>query len=129
MVHAFVPQHLLDFAEYIQNQEYSAEHYDLQCIDRTIINRAYLSTYLHVQEWILNNGPCNDVKDYSKHDVRYHAAICIALNELNKKAMSKKYADFIELRVDADYNIVTIITPKDAQKALDLAFQIQNALQ
>ncbi|WP_405298206.1 hypothetical protein [Methanobrevibacter sp.] len=22
MVHAFVPQHLLDFAEYIQNQEY-----------------------------------------------------------------------------------------------------------
>ena len=30
MVHAFVPQHLLDFAEYIQNQEYSAEHYDLQ---------------------------------------------------------------------------------------------------
>ena len=43
--------------------------------------------------------------------------------------MSKKYAEFIELRVDADYNIVTIITPKDAQKALDLASQIQNALQ
>ena len=83
MVHAFVPQHLLDFAEYIQNQEYSAEHYELQCIDRTIVNRAYLSTYLHVQEWILNNGPYNDVKDYSKHDVGYHAAICIALNELN----------------------------------------------
>ena len=129
MVHAFVPQHLLDFAEYIQNQEYSAEHYDLQCIDRTIVNRAYLSTYLHVQEWILNNGPYTDVKDYSKHDVGYHAAICIALIELNKKAMSKKYAEFIELRVDADYNIVTIITPKDAQKALDLASQIQNALQ
>ena len=77
----------------------------------------------------INNGPYTDVKDYSKHDVGYHAAICIALNELNKKAMSKKYAEFIELRVDADYNIVTIITPKDAQKALDLASQIQNALQ
>ena len=34
-----------------------------------------------------------------------------------------------KLRVDADYNIVTIIEPEDAQRALDLAFQIQNALQ
>lgn len=129
MVHAFVPQHLLDFAEYLQKHEYSDENYDLQCIDRTIVNRAYLSTYLHVQEWILNNGPYNDVKDYSNHNVGYHTAICIALTTLKKNSISKKYGDFIKLRVDADYNLVTIITPNDAQKALDLASQIQKALQ
>ena len=39
------------------------------------------------------------------------------------------YSDFIKLRVDADYNIVTIITKKDAQDALNLANKIQNALQ
>lgn len=129
MVHAFVPQHLLDFAEYLQKHEYSDKNYDLQCIDRTIVNRAYLSTYLHVQDWILNNGPYNDVKDYSNHNVGYHKAICIALTTLKKNSISKKYGDFIKLRVDADYNLVTIITPNDAQKALDLASQIQKALQ
>ena len=120
MVNAFVPQHLIDLAE--------DKNYDLQCINRTIVNRAYLSTYLHTQEWIVN-GHYNNVKDYCKKNVGYHTAICIALNTLNQNKVSKKYADFIKLRVDADYNIITIINSEDAQKALDLAFQIQNALQ
>ena len=50
MVHAFVPQHLLIFAEYLETCKFSDENYDLQCINRTIINRAYLSTYLHTKE-------------------------------------------------------------------------------
>ncbi|MBQ8017978.1 MAG: hypothetical protein IJ258_07720 [Methanobrevibacter sp.] len=129
MVHAFVPQHIIDLAEYLKAKEFSDKNYDLQCIDRTIVNRAYLSTYLHAQEWIINNGPYNDIKDYSKKDVGYHTAICIALTALNKKAISKKYADFIKLRVDADYDIITIIDSDDAKKALDLASQIQTALQ
>ncbi|MEE1133888.1 hypothetical protein [uncultured Methanobrevibacter sp.] len=129
MTHAFIPQHLIDLAEYLNSKNFSDNTYDLQCIDRTIINRAYLSTYLHTHDWIINNGHYNDIKNYSKNDIGYHTAICIALNKLNEKTISKKYAEFIELRVDADYNIVTIITSKDAQKALDLASQIQNALQ
>ena len=129
MVHAFVPQHLIDLAEYLKAHEFSDENYDLQCIHRTIVNRAYLSTYLHAKDWIIENGNFNDVRDYSDKPVGYHAAICIALDSLNKHHISGIYDEFIKLRVDADYNIVTIITPKDAQKALDLAFQIQNALQ
>lgn len=129
MVHAFVPQHLLDFAEYLKTCKFSDENYDLQCIHRTIINRAYLSTYLHAEEWIINNGRFNDVRDYSNKPVGYHAAICIALNALNKQNISEIYNDFIELRVEADYNIVTIIEVEDAQKALKLAYRIQNALQ
>lgn len=129
MTHAFVPQHPIELAEYLKTKEFSDENYDLQCINRTIINRAYLSTYLHTHEWIINNGPHYDIKDYCENDVGYHTAICIALNKLNEKTISNKYLDFIQLRVDADYDIVTIITRSDAQRALDLASQIQNALQ
>ena len=37
MTHAFVPQHLIDLAEYLKTREFSDENYDLQCIYRTII--------------------------------------------------------------------------------------------
>lgn len=129
MVHAFTPQHLIDFAEYLKKCDFSDENYDLQCIHRTIINRAYLSTYLHVQDWIIQNGHYYDVRDYSKKDVGYHVAILIALETLKQRSISRRYGDFIELRVKADYDIVSIITPEDAQAALDLAYEIQNALQ
>ena len=84
MTHAFVPQHLIELAEYLKTKEFSDENYDLQCINRTIINRAYLSTYLHTQEWVINNGPHNDIKDSCENDVGYHTAIGIALNKLNE---------------------------------------------
>lgn len=129
MVHAFVPQHLLDFAEYLEKLELSDENYDLQCKHRTIVNRAYLSTFLHANEWIINNGKCNDVRDYSKNSVGYHTAIHIALTKLNKRKIARKYKEFINLRVNADYNIVTIITLQDAQKAIDLAKEICSTLQ
>lgn len=130
MVHAFVPQHLLDFAEFLQKQEFSDENYDLQCIFRTIVNRAYLSTFLHAQEWIIQNGNIkDDICRYSEKNIGYHTAICIALDTLNKQQISRIYSDFINLRTNADYNIVTIIKPEDAQKAINLAHRIQNALQ
>ena len=129
MVHAFVPQHLIDLAEYLKKHEFSDENYDLQCIHRTIVNRAYLSTYLHTKEWIIDNGPYYDVKDYSNKEVGYHVAILIALEKLNKHQISEIYKELIELRVDADYDIITIITPEDAQKALNLAEKICTALQ
>jgi len=58
-----------------------------------------------------------------------HAFVPQHLIGIKQNTISKKYADFIKLRVDADYDIITIIDSDDAQKALDLAFQIQNALQ
>lgn len=129
MVHAFVPEHLLDLAEYLNKCDFTDENYDLQCIYRTIINRAYLSTYLHTRDWIIANGQYNDIRDYSAKKVGYHTAICIALDKLNKHKISGIYEGFIKLRANADYDIVMVIEPKDAQKALNLAYRIQNALQ
>ena len=129
MVHAYVPQHLLDLAEFLNSYGFSDEDYDLQCIHRTAVNRAYLSTYLHTRDWIINNGPYTDIRDYATGKTGYHTAICIALNALNKPQISGIYDNFIKLRAKADYDIVTIIEEKDAEQALKLAHQIQNALQ
>lgn len=129
MTHAFVPEHLQAFAKYLCRQDFSDENYDLQCIYRTIVNRAYLSTYLHTREWIINNGPYNDVKEYAGGDIGYHAAILEALKFFKLYGIHRKYEDFIKLRVVADYDIVDIIGFDDAKKAIRLADEICNALQ
>ena len=98
MIHAFVPQHLIDFAEYLKKHNFSDENYELQCIHRTIVNRAYFSTYLHTLDWIIQNGPHYDVKNYSKNNVGYHVAILIALDKLNQRRISKKYGDFNKIQ-------------------------------
>lgn len=128
MTHAFIPEHLQVFAKYLLSQDFSEEKYDLQCIYRSIVNRAYLSTYLQTSDWILNNGPYNDVKDYAKGDIGYHAAILVALKSLKKFLVHDKYSEFLDLRVEADYNIVNVVTSDDAKRAIDLADEICNAL-
>lgn len=129
MTHAFVPEHLQVFAKYLYEHDFSDDNYDLQCIYRSIVNRAYLSTYLHTREWIIANGPYNDVKDYADGDVGYHTAILIALSKLKRFDVKSSYEDFIELRVIADYDIVDIITRGDAKTAIGLADRICNSLQ
>ena len=129
MVHAFVPQHLQAFAKYLCRQDFSDENYDLQCIYRTIVNRAYLSTYLHTREWIIDNGPYMDIKDYAIGNIGYHAAILEALKFFKLYSVRKKYSDFIDLRVRADYDIVGIVDYDDAKTAIGLADEICNALQ
>lgn len=129
MTHAFVPEHLQVFAKYLCRQDFSDEKYDLQCIYRSVVNRAYISTYLHTREWIIDNGQYSDIKDYSENDIGYHAAILVALKELGQLKIRRKYSDFINLGVAADYDIVGIIIHDDAKTAIELADEICNALQ
>ena len=128
MTHAFVPEHLQVFAKYLLWHDFSDENYDLQCIYRSIVNRTYLSTYLQTEEWILINGPYNNVKDYANGNIGYHAAILVALKALKKFTIHEKYSEFLDLRVEADYNIVDIISYDDVKKAIDLADEICNDL-
>lgn len=129
MTHAFVSEHLQVFAKYLYEHDFSDDNYDLQCIYRSIVNRAYLSTYLYTREWIIANGPYNDVKDYADGDVGYHTAILIALTKLKKHNIRQLYENFINLRVAADYDIVGIVTRDDAKTAIGLADRICNSLQ
>lgn len=128
MTHAFVPQHLQVFAKYLFRHNFSDEKYDLQCIYRTVVNRAYLSTYLHTHDWIVDNGPYMNIKEYGGGNIGYHAAILLGLKYLKKFDIYRKYSDFLDLRVSADYDVVGIVTPNDAKTAIELAEEICNSL-
>lgn len=128
MTYAFVPKHLQTFAKYLYGHDFD-ENYDLQCIYRSIVNRAYLSTYLHTREWIVDNGPYGDVKDYAGGAIGYHAAILVALKSFKKFDVREEYSEFIKLRSDADYDIVCIISRDNAKRAIELTDEICNALQ
>ena len=84
MVHAFVPEHLLDLADYLNNHQFRSELYDLQCINRTVINRLYFASYLHAKEWILVHGEYDSLDDYTDESSS-HLAIVVALRRLNQQ--------------------------------------------
>ena len=119
MVRAFVPEHLLDLADYLNNHQFNSKLYDLQCIRRTVINRLYFASYLHAKDWILLNEPYNCLEDYTDES-SMHLAIVSALRKLNKYALADDFFNFKELRKDVDYGIVKIITNDDVKRLMDL---------
>jgi hypothetical protein len=127
MVHAFVPEHLLDLADYLNNHQFRSELYDLQCINRTVINRLYFASYLHAKEWILVHGEYDSLDDYTDESSS-HLAIVVALRRLNQHNLSTDFFNFKELRKDADYDIVKIINDDDVKKAYEFANAIFSSL-
>ena len=128
MAHAYIPQHLLTLADYLYFCEFSDEKFDLQCIYRTIINRAYYATYLYVREWIFDNSEYNSLDYYVGDGTGTHRAVYLALRDWGYESLSNDLHSFRTLRNDADYDIVKIITKNDALKAINLARQIISAL-
>ncbi|WP_298521790.1 hypothetical protein [uncultured Methanobrevibacter sp.] len=128
MVHAFVPEHLFELADYLNNHQFNSEKYDLQCIRRTIVNRLYYASYLHAKEWILVNGNFNSLDDYSDES-SMHLAIVYGLRKLHQYKLADDFFDFKELRKDADYDIVRIIDEDDVKEAYDFANAIFSMLQ
>ena len=115
-------------ADYLYYREFSDEKFDLQCIYRTIINRAYYAAYLNAREWILDNGEYNSLDYYIYGGTGTHRAVYLALRNMGQKSVSNDLRCFKRLRNDADYDIVKIITKNDALKAIKLARQIISAL-
>lgn len=128
MTKAFIPNHLLDLARYLHKKEFSNEDFDLQCVYRTVVNRAYYATYLYAREWIFDNGSYNNLESYSDGKSGYHKAVILALNSLNQYKAGSKFADFKDLREKADYKLVEIVSENDASHALNLARDIFNLL-
>lgn len=128
MTKAFIPEHLLYLAKYLYSKEFSKENFDLQCIYRTVVNRAYYATYLHAREWIFDNGSYNNLDSYSDGKSGYHKAIFLALNQLKQYKAGSKFNEFKLLREKADYKLVDIVSIDDAELALKLANDIFNLL-
>ena len=118
----------MTLADYLYCTEFSDEKFDLQCIYRTIINRAYYATYLHAREWICDNGGYNSLDYYISNGTGTPRAVYLALRKMGQKSLSNDLYSFRTLRNDADYDIVKLITKNDALKAINLARQIISAL-
>lgn len=127
MVYAFVPEHLLDLADYLNDFQFNSKLYDLQCIRRTIINRLYYASYLHAREWILIHGKYNSLEEYS-NESSSHLAIVSALRRLNQYKLANDFFNFKELRKEADYDIVKIISDDDVKKAYGFSNAIFSSL-
>ena len=65
MTKAFIPDHLLELAKYLHDKNFDNDKFDLQCVYRTVVNRAYYATYLHAREWIFDHGPYKNLESYS----------------------------------------------------------------
>lgn len=128
MPKAFIPDHLLELAKYLYDKNFSDENFDLQCVYRSVINRAYYATYLYAREWIFDNGDYNNLDSYSDGKSGYHKAVILALNNLKQHSAGSKFKDFKDLREKADYHIVDIVSKFDAERALNLARDIFNLL-
>lgn len=124
MPNAFIPEHLLELAKYLYDKNFSEENFDLQCVYRTVINRAYYATYLHAREWIFDKGKYHNLDSYSDGKSGYHKAVFLALNTLKQYSAGSKFNDFKDLREKADYHIVDIVSIVDAERALNLANDI-----
>lgn len=124
MTKAFIPDHLLELANYLNDKEFSNDNFDLQCVYRTVVNRSYYATYLYAREWIFDHGPYKNLDSYSNGNSGYHKAVILALNFLKQYKAGSKFSDFKDLREKADYKLVEIISHGDAEKALNLAKDI-----
>lgn len=104
---------------------------DNRCIDSTIINRAYFSSYLFSKLWL------EDVKKFKptpiemmdvKERISEHLQIRNALYNFGEKRVRSDLTKLASLRKKADYNPFVDLTPKDVSDAIGYMNSIFNHL-
>ena len=94
---------------------------DPRCINSTIINRAYFSSYLYCVLWL------EDVKKFTPipvmelepdERISEHAQIRNALNNFGEVIVRDDLFELAKLRKKADYNPFSDITPKEVTDAV-----------
>ena len=105
---------------------------DNRCIDSTIINRAYFSSYLFSKLWL------EDVKKFKptpiemmdvKERISEHLQIRNALYNFGEKRVRSDLTKLASLRKKADYNPFVDLTPKDVSDAIGYMNSIFNHLE
>ncbi len=101
------------------------EKYDNQAIYRTIINRAYYSSYSIAEAWLFNN---HGVKIYSPKQLKQanqpiisvHSQVRKHLEDFKHKKITSKLFDLQELRGKADYTLYPTLNEEDLEQAIEL---------
>ena len=97
------------------------EYCDEWCINSTIVNRAYFSSYLFCELWL------EDVKHFKpipvmqlnpEERISEHEQIRNALYNFGERKMSDELSKLAKLRKKADYNPFMDLTPKEISNAI-----------
>ena len=105
---------------------------DERCINSTIINRAYLSSYLFSELWLdyvknFRPIPLREFDD-DEEKVSEHLQVRNALYNFGEKRMKKELSQLAGLRQKADYDPFIDLTPTDVSNAIYHMEQIFNHL-
>ena len=105
---------------------------DDRCINSTIINRAYFSSYLFCVLWLeyVKNFRPMPLKGFKSKEERIseHVQVRNALKDFSKKTIGYKLSKLSELRKKADYDPYVDLTPNDVSDAVNHMEQIFNCL-
>ena len=105
---------------------------DDRCINSTIINRAYFSSYLFCVLWLeyVKNFTPMPLKGFKSKEERIseHVQVRNALKDFGKKTIGYKLSKLSELRKKADYDPYVDLTPNDVSDAVNHMEQIFNCL-
>ena len=105
---------------------------DDRCINSTIINRAYFSSYLFCVLWLeyvknFRPMPLNGFKSKEER-ISEHVQVRNALKDFGKKTIGYKLSKLSELRKKADYDPYVDLTPNDVSDAVNHMEQIFDRL-
>ena len=96
---------------------------DVRCVDSTIINRAYYSSYLFCQMWLLEvHGHRLKSKKEFKKGVKFkteHSQVRNALKKYGQKSLSTILFKLAQIRNKADYYPYEDLTSDDLHDAIE----------
>ena len=102
-----------------------------RCIDSTIINRAYFSSYLFCELWLdyVKNFTPISIKNLDVDErISEHLQIRNALHNFGEKRISHDLTKLANLRRKADYEPFIDLTPQDVSNAINYMEKIFNHL-
>lgn len=106
---------------------------DNRCINSTIINRAYFSSYLYCRLWLdyVKNFQVIPIREFGDDEekVSEHLQVRNALFNFGEKTMEANLSKLSRLRKIADYDPFRDLTPTDVSNAIDYMEKIFNHLE
>ena len=108
------------------------ENCDERCIDATIVNRAYFSSYLYCLLWLedVKNFRPTPIKEFANYEDRIseHLQVRNALYNFGEKRIRVDLGKLASLRKKADYEPYMDLTPDDVSNAINHMERIFNSL-
>lgn len=109
------------------------ENCDEWCINATIINRAYYSSYLYCLLWLKNVKEFNTKPPwkFKKKEKRIgeHKQVRNALYDFGEEEVQSELSDLASLRKKADYNPNSNISSQEVNDAIELMEKIFEQLE